>query len=130
MSQELEIILTRQFAEALALPIFVTDPEGNLLYYNRPAEEILGKRFEETGSMAASEWAVVFNPFDADGKPVPPQDLPLVKTLNDKEPHHSHFGIENLQGETVHLRVTSYPIIGRAQRFLGALAIFWKEEDL
>ena len=44
---EIEIILTRQWADALSIPVFLTDPVGNLLFYNAPAEQILGKRFED-----------------------------------------------------------------------------------
>ena len=50
MSQkEIEVILTRQLATYLAMPIFVIDTQGTLLFYNESAEAILGRRFDETG---------------------------------------------------------------------------------
>ena len=38
MGYDVEIILMRQFASYLALPIFVVDPKGDLIYFNEPAE--------------------------------------------------------------------------------------------
>ena len=64
---DIEIILNRQLADCLSIPVFITDTEGNLIFYNEPAELILGKRFEETGEMPVAEWASIFNPFDENG---------------------------------------------------------------
>jgi len=57
-----ELILMRQLASCLAVPVFLVDPEGTLLYYNEPAERLLGRRYDETGEMPASEWATMFTP--------------------------------------------------------------------
>ena len=48
---EIEIILNRQLADCLSIPVFITDTTGNLIFYNEPAEIILGTSFEETGEM-------------------------------------------------------------------------------
>ena len=48
-NQEIEIILSRQWADNLSIPVFLVDTKGNLLFFNEPAEAILGLRFEETG---------------------------------------------------------------------------------
>ena len=58
--REIEVILTRQLASYLALPIFIVDEDGTLIFYNEPAEAILGQRFEETGEMPADEWAQAY----------------------------------------------------------------------
>jgi len=123
---EIEIILNRQLADCLALPVFITDTVGNLIFYNGPAEEILGMRFEETGELSVDTWSVIFKPMDENGNPLPPGELPLVKTLNDSSPHHSTFRIESLEGRNQKISVTSYPIINRTGNFLGAVAIFWR----
>lgn len=124
---EIEIILNRQLADCLSIPVFITDIDGNLIFYNEPAETVLGKRFEETGEMPVAEWSTIFKPLDENGDPLPPGELPLVKTLDDEYPHHKKFYIESLKGESQHISVTSYPIISRAGKFLGAVAIFWKQ---
>jgi PAS domain-containing protein len=126
---EIEIILNRQLADCLSIPVFITDTIGNLIFYNEPAEQVLGKRFEETGEMPVEEWSTIFKPLDDNGNPLPPEELPLVKTLNDELPYHKSFRIESLKGEMQNISVTSYPIISRPGKFIGAVAIFWKVKD-
>lgn len=129
MAYAIEIILNRQIADCMAIPAFITDIEGNLLFYNEPAEEILGKRYEDTGEMTVAEWSTVFKNQNDLGEPMPPEELPLVKTLKTQLPYHKTFWIENLQGKAERISVTSYPIIGRSGKFLGAVAIFWRPSD-
>lgn len=129
MAYAIEIILNRQLADCLDIPVFITDTDGNLLFYNEPAEEVLGRRYEDTGEMPVEQWGTIFKNKGEDGRPLPPDELPLVKTLNDRLPHHKTFWIESLQGKAERISVTSYPIIGRAGRFLGGVAIFWRPAE-
>ena len=126
---EIEIILSRQWADYLSIPVFLTDPEGNLIFYNEPAEEILGKHFDETGPMAVTEWSTMFSPQDEHGNPLSPEDLPLVKTLQTQKPAQGSFWIRNLKNERMHLSVTSFPVIGMSAGRLGAIAIFWTNDN-
>ena len=57
----------KQVASYLAVPIFLVDPVGTLIFYNEPAEALLGLRYDETGDMPLEEWGTVFVPTDADG---------------------------------------------------------------
>jgi len=128
-ANEIEIILSRQLADCLSVPVFIVDPEGNLLFYNEPAENILGRRFEDTGAMPVAEWSVIFEPRDDKGEIIPPRNLPLVKTLNTQQPAHGTFWVHSLKGPSYKISVTSYPLIGRAKRFSGAVAIFWTHQE-
>jgi PAS domain-containing protein len=129
MSQkEIELILSRQLAGYLATPIFIVDPSGNLLFYNEPAEEILGRRFGETGEMSAAVWSTLFEPIDEMGQPLKPEALPLMITINERRPAHGTLWIRGLDQVKRHIEVTSVPLIGQAQRYLGAIAIFWETE--
>ena len=129
MAYPIELILSRQLAECLDMPVFLTDTVGNLLFYNEPAEDILGKRFEDTGEMPVGEWGTVFKNKDDAGNPIPSEELPLVKTLLNRLPYHKTFWIESLQGRAERISATSYPIIGRPKIFLGAIAIFWRSSE-
>ena len=124
--QEIEVILARQLASCLAMPVFLVDPQGNLIFYNEPAESILGQRFEETGAIPVDEWAVMFDPTDETGKPLPPERLPLVVALTQHCPAHDSFWIRGLDNVPRFIDVVAFPIIGQAQRFLGAAALFWE----
>ncbi|MFN0315671.1 MAG: hypothetical protein ACKVQA_11620 [Burkholderiales bacterium] len=129
MQHEIEVILTRQLASYLSTPVFLVDVEGTLLFYNEPAETILGHRFEDTGEMAASEWTTVFTPVDDDGTQIPPEGLPLIIALRQGRPAHRKFWIRGLDGKRRHLAVTALPLIGQAQRCIGAVAIFWEIKE-
>ena len=124
--QEIEVILARQLADYLALPIFLVDQAGNLLFYNEAAEKILGHRYEETGPMSEKEWTTVFQPTDEDGRPLPAAELPLVVALQESRPAHSGFWIRGLDGVLRQIEVMAFPLIGQSDRRLGAVAIFWE----
>ena len=125
----IEIILSRQLADCLSMPVFITDTEGHLIFYNEPAENLLGTRFEDTGEMKVETWGTMFKQKDDEGNLLPPESLPLVRTLKDQYPYHKTFWIENMKGKSEKISVTSYPISGRAGNFLGAVAIFWEAKD-
>lgn len=129
MAYPIEIILNRQLADCLAIPVFITDTVGNLLFYNEPAEDILGKRYQDTGEMKVEEWSTIFLSKDESGKLLDPEDLPLVKTLLNQLPYFKTFWIESLKGKSEKISVSSYPIIGRAGIFVGAVAIFWRPSE-
>ena len=121
----IEIILSRQLADCLNVPVFLVDPRGNLMFYNAPAEGLLGRRFEETGEMPMQEWSTAFYPTDEDGKAIPPDQLPLVDSIKNHVPAHKTFWVKSFDGRSIQISVTAIPIIGRDQEFVGAIAIFW-----
>lgn len=124
--QEIEVILARHLAECLAMPVFIVNPEGDLIFYNEPAEEILGLDYAETGTMPASEWSTVFQPVEQDGRSIPPEELPLMIALSKRHPAHKLFWIQGRDGVSHQIEVTAFPLIGQADRFLGAIALFWE----
>lgn len=123
---EVEVILVRQLASYLAVPIFVVDPAGTLIYYNEPAEGLLGRRFDDTGEMPVDDWSTSFSPTDAAGDIIEPAGLPLVRALADQRPAHGRFFIRGLDGVRREIDVTAIPLIGQSGRRLGAMAVFWE----
>jgi PAS domain-containing protein len=124
--QEIEIILSRHLAEYLAMPMFIVDPVGDLLFYNEPAEKVLGYRYDETGPMPAQEWSTIFKPMDEDGQLIDPNELPLMIAMMQHHPAHRSFWIEGMDGALRLIEVTAFPLIAQGERFLGAVAIFWE----
>ena len=124
--QEIEVILSRHLSEYLAMPIFIVNPVGDLIFYNEPAEAILGTRYSETGSLPASQWATMFHPVNQDNSPIPPEELPLVIAITQHIPAHKIFWIRGMDGTMREIEVTALPLIGQADRFLGGMAIFWE----
>jgi PAS domain-containing protein len=124
--QDIEIILSRHLAEHLTLPIFIVDPQGDLLFYNDPAGGILGYHFDETGPMPASQWAAIFQPFDSEGRHLLPEELPLVIAIITQVPAHRDFWIKGLDESLRHIDVMAFPLIGLQRQLLGAIAVFWE----
>src|SRR2546428_6253643 len=128
LQQEVEVILMRQLASYLAMPIFVVDPVGNMLFYNEPAESLLGRRYDETGEMRFEEWSTVFHPTADDGSPIHPDALPLTIALRKQRAAHRRLRIRGLDGVARRLEVTAFPLEGQGGRHLGAVAIFWEAD--
>jgi hypothetical protein len=77
--------------------------------------------------MPATEWSTRFVPLDETGAPLPPEKLPLMITLQERRPAHLTFAILGLDKVQRRIDVTSFPVVGVGNRFLGALAIFWED---
>jgi PAS domain-containing protein len=128
MTQPIEIILMRELADHLATPIFIVDTAGDLLFYNDPAERLLGTRFDETGKMPFAEWSTVFHPTNGQGTPIPPDELPLAIAAQQRRPAQGAMFIRGLDGEHRELIVTAIPLQGQWGEHLGAAAIFWEAQ--
>lgn len=127
--QEIEIILARQLASYLAVPVFIIGPDGTLLFYNEPAEAILGKGFDETGRMPVQEWSSMFEPTDADGNLLEPEELPLVVALEEGRLVHRPMWIHGLDGTRRSIEVACFPLEGQGKRSLGAIAVFTERQE-
>ena len=78
--------------------------------------------------MPVGDWGTSFFPHEEDGTLIPPEGLPLVQTIKTQIPAHRTFWIKSLQGNSTKISVTAIPIIGRSNKFWGAMAIFWDNE--
>ena len=125
--QGIELILMRQLAAHLVMPVFIVDSQGSLLFYNEPAEKLLGRPYEENGEMPLEEWAVAFRPTREDGQAVPSDELPLVIALKERRPAYlSPLLIVGRDDVQRRIAVAAFPLQGQQERHLGAVAMFWE----
>jgi len=124
--KSLVLILARDLADKLASAMFVVDREGSLVYFNEPAEGILGRSFADLGPMRMHEWATAFGPIEVDGRPLQLEDLPLVMALRNRQPLHRQLRIKRLDGEFRDIASTAFPLFTRTDEFEGAAAVFWE----
>ena len=120
----LELILARNLMSALSTPAFLVDEGGLLVFYNEAAGTLLGKRFEELGVVGPEEWGSMFGPFDADGNPVPYDELPLVVAVRNDRPAHATFEIRSTDGHLHSVEASAFPIL-TPHGTHGAIAVFW-----
>jgi PAS domain-containing protein len=120
----LELILARNLMSALSTPAFLVDEGGVLVFYNEAAGILLGRRFEELGTVGAEEWGSMFGPFDSDDEPIPYDELPLVVAVRNDRPAHGNFKIRSADGALHQVEASAFPIL-TAHGSRGAIAIFW-----
>ena len=122
----IQIILARQLASSLDMPILLVDTAGRLIYYNESAEVILGLHFDETGEMSAEEWSNLFAAEDDARNPIPAESRPMMLVLTERRPIARSMWMRCGHGEWRYLNITVYPLIGEGGQFLGAQMIFWE----
>ena len=126
--QSIEIILLRQWASYMAMPIWISGAEGELLYYNEAAEALLGRRFEEAQEMPVEELSGLFNTTSVGGDPIPPEDLPIGIAHRERRPAHKRVQIKGLDEVTRVIDVTAFPLKAQGGSYLGSVAVFWQVE--
>ena len=121
----IELILFRQVASYLDLPVFLVDSDGRLVYFNEPAEPLLGLRFDDVGELSMVDWLAEFRPGDLDGNRLATDAVPLVIALGQARPVHVRLTIAGLDGVRRAIETTAMPLRGQGGRLLGAVALFW-----
>ena len=124
--QPVEMILLRQAASYLTIPVWMMDHDGNLIYYNDPAEELLGVRFDDVGPIQADKVGEMFQVTDADGEPLLDHQLSIVVALMKRTPDHSQVRFQGFDGVWRDVSVSAMPVEGQGGRFLGVFATFWE----
>lgn len=122
------LIQARNLITNLALPAFLTDPEGTLLYFNDAAAVVLGRRFEEVGPLLREEWGREIGPFDGAGQPLAVDHAPLAQALRTGKPTHARVWIRFREEEVRQVDVSVLPLL-EPGHFEGALVAFWPVED-
>ena len=122
----IELILMRQLASTLAVPIFLVDAVGNLAFFNEPAERVLGRRFDETGEMPLDEWSTVWVLSEIDGSQLKPERAPLRIAVTERRPERGEYWIRGLDGASSRIEVTAFPLMRGTDHVLGAVALFWE----
>lgn len=123
------LILARDFASRLATAVFLVDEEGDVIYFNEAAEQLLGQRFIEGEELRADQWSTAFSPTDESGKPLPLEEQALGAAITRQEPAHQSMSIEGADGASHRIEVTAFPLFAHEGELVGALAIFWERSE-
>jgi PAS domain-containing protein len=125
--QSVEMVLVRQLASYLFVPVLVVDTTGTVVFYNEPAERILGVRFEETGRIDPDEADRLIELNDDPAAGPDDSGRPLLTALQQRRPAHARRWLLR-RSDRVRLQVelTAFPIIDQDDRLLGAVAMFWE----
>lgn len=122
-----EVILAQRLLAHLAMPGFLVDADGAMLFYNDAAEDVIGLRYDETGSVPMAAWATALAPRDEDGRPLAAEETPVVVALTSRRPVHRSMRLRGLDGVDRTVTGTAVPLEGQGGRHLGVLALFWED---
>jgi len=123
--QPIELILLRHLASRLAIPVFIVDAKGDMIYFNEAAESVLGRRYDEIRTMPFEEWSTAFLP-RAETSPLAAEDLPLAVAVRERKPDHRDFEITDSEGNSRRIGASAFPIEGSDGTLAGAVAMFWE----
>jgi PAS domain-containing protein len=125
-SKHLVLILARELAANVATPMFLVDPDEVLVFFNEPAERLLGETFSATGEIPVQTWGRKHAPERLDGTPFPLEEFPLATALREKKPAHASFRFSTGDGQRREVTVACYPLLAQTDEFAGAVGIFWE----
>ena len=128
--RDVEMILMKQLASYLAMPILLVDPEANLVFFNESAEPLIGGRFDELDRMGPDELAAAFQALDEDGSPTKLEERAIIIALREQKPVHRHSFVRGIDGVARKIEGIAFPLLGLSGRSLGAVGIFWGAEDI
>jgi PAS domain-containing protein len=127
--KNLVLILARELASNVATPIFIVDAEGTLVFYNEPADAIIGRPFSQVGEMSGAEWGAMLRPENLAGEKVSRMSVPPAIALFEQRPAHQKMQITGFDGQKRRLAITAFPLFAKVDEFVGAISIFWEEND-
>src|SRR4030095_16499319 len=96
--KSLPLILAREFASNLATPLAVIDEESTLVFFNEPAERIIGESFAELGNLTEAEWRHSFNAGRRDATPLNAEEMPTSFARRLRRPAHETMVLTMLDG--------------------------------
>lgn len=127
--RDVGLILMRQLASGLAVPTLIADETGELLFFNEPAEQLIGQRFDEIGDMPLGELTRAFAFRDEQGNSLPEDQVPLNVAMRELRPVHRRVIGRGFDGVDRNVEITAFPLLGAGGHLIGAVAMFWERKQ-
>jgi len=123
---DLVLIVARSFATKLATPTLIIDANGDLVYFNDAAADVLGSTYLDIGALDASRWQELFQPRTLDEEPLTAAETPGGVALLERRPVSDSFAFRGLDGREREVTVTAFPLFSHPDEVVGAMSIFWE----
>ena len=121
--QPLELILARNLVSIVSLAAILVDVEGRIVFANEAAADIVGRPFEEIGTLTRDEWNARYGPVDSNGAPLAADDLPLAVAVREGRPAFARLRVRGDRG-LLDVEAAALPLLGAAG-YHGAIVFFW-----
>lgn len=130
MQEPIEVILAKQLAGHLSVPIVVHNVALDIVYYNEATERLTGYRFDETGRIPRDESRQMLRLSDAEDSLLPDDLRPVQRAVQMKAPVHAKFFVRAATWEGRRaFESTTVPLIGLAGEVVGAMVMLWEQRE-
>jgi len=126
--RDIGLILMRQLAEGLAVPMILADEHGEMLFFNESAGRLLGSRFDDVGDLLISDARARLSFRDAEGNALPEDQAPLVVAQREQRPVHRRVTMRALDGQDHEVEITAFPLLGGGGHMIGGVVMFWERK--
>jgi len=104
--------------DALAVPIYTTDVEGNVTYWNRACVHFAGREPQ----LGQDRWCVTWQLYTMSGEPMRHEDCPMADAIRDRRAVRDVIAIaERPDGSRVAFRPYPTPLFDPSGTFTGAV---------
>lgn len=108
--------------DALPAPVYLTDAEGRITYYNEACVDFAGRR----PALGEDRWCVTYRLYGEDGAFMPHDECPMAVAVRERRPVRGAEAIaERPDGTRRHFRPYPTPVFDEAGRFAGALNLLF-----
>jgi PAS domain-containing protein len=121
----IELILARQLASGLVVPVLLVDQRGDTVFFNEPAELLFGRRFDEIDLLPLEGRTAALAPADIEGRPLDADQLPAVVAMRERRPVHATIQIHGPDGVLHPVETTAFPLESAGGTLEGAFVILW-----
>jgi len=122
----IELILLRQLASRLPLPVTLVDAEGSVVYINPANERLLGLTQASVAEFPYERIHELIEFRHADGSPMEFEDRPLAVALHERRPLQTTIILHGADGVPHRVEVTAFPLDSQGGAPVGAMSIFWE----
>jgi PAS domain S-box-containing protein len=104
--------------DALPVPIYTTDPEGEVTYWNHACVEFAGRQPE----LSKDRWCVTWQLYTMNGDPIKHEDCPMAQAIKERRVVRDAVAIaERPNGSRVAFRPYPTPLFAEDGSFRGAV---------
>lgn len=118
--RSLELILARSLSENLAVPCFVVNDAGAIVWFNESAERLIGRMAPDTPELSPAELIEMLDVRAPDEQPADAEKLPFIVALTEAAPVTGSYCVSGSDG-TEWIDAAALPLLGPDGGVLGVL---------
>jgi len=122
----IELILAKQLASSLAVPILLYDGNGTVAFFNEHAASLLGAQLDQQGALSTQGVRDTFQITTIEGFEPKPDERIVELAMREGRASHQSCRVRALDGVVREVDATAVPLIGQSGHNVGTLVFFWE----